>query len=168
MPDVQGEADSQGGVSAPMARKNSKRKIDWKDPAVRRAYMREWSKAHPNYHAERHKAWREKNPEKHRERVRRYYITNRARQQAAHRKWKYGLTKDEFDRYLMEQGGRCAVCRSQERLCVDHDHETLDVRGLLCNKCNTAIGMLGDSVAGVERALEYMRKWRARKRKESR
>ena len=165
MSDLRGETESQEGGSKPLAKKNAKRKIDWKDPKARLAYMRDWCKAHPGYHAKRHKEWREKNPEKHRERVSRYYQSNREGQRAAHRKWKYGITREEFNQLLLEQGGKCAVCGIQEKLFVDHDHHTMEVRGLLCGNCNTGIGMLGDTIAGVEMALEYMRQWRAKKRK---
>src|SRR6266498_598017 len=62
---------------------------------------------------------------------------------------KYGLTPEEFEQLLASQGGRCAVCRSADpqtpkrgTWCVDHDHVTGQIRGLLCNLCNRAIGML--------------------------
>ena len=55
----------------------------------------------------------------------------------------YGITIEDYDRMYEEQGGRCAICRTDqpggagERFSVDHDHETGKVRGLLCNNCNT-------------------------------
>lgn len=62
---------------------------------------------------------------------------------------------------VASQGGVCRICANKppngKRLCVDHDHETGAVRGLLCQKCNTAIGMLNDDPALVERALDYLR-----------
>lgn len=69
---------------------------------------------------------------------------------------KHGLTIEDYERLLAEQRGGCALCGSTDRLCVDHDHETGRVRGILCFKCNTAIGMLGDSAAGLRRAFEYL------------
>lgn len=47
------------------------------------------------------------------------------------------------------------LCGS-DNLVVDHDHETGIVRGMLCQSHNKAIGMLGDSVEGVQRALDYL------------
>lgn len=41
-------------------------------------------------------------------------------------------------------------------LCVDHDHETGRVRGLLCNRCNVALARFGDTIAGVRAALNYL------------
>ena len=59
----------------------------------------------------------------------------------------YGLSKKEYLNLLKDQLGCCAICgRSQEelsgKLCVDHNHETQRVRGLLCKKCNVAVGWL--------------------------
>ena len=60
-----------------------------------------------------------------------------------------------------EQGGRCKICgvhqsEIKRSLCVDHDHETGKVRGLLCGKCNTAIGLFGDNRELVKLAFEYL------------
>jgi hypothetical protein len=69
----------------------------------------------------------------------------------------YGLTVEDFDRMLAEQGGVCAICsREHERMCVDHCHETGKVRGILCSPCNRAIGQLGDTVEHVQRAVTYL------------
>lgn len=61
---------------------------------------------------------------------------------------KYGITLDDYEQMLDAQGGVCAICRNEcvrrEVLSVDHDHETGEVRGLLCHRCNTAIGLLDD------------------------
>lgn len=60
----------------------------------------------------------------------------------------YGISLDDYEKMLEEQGGVCAVCRKGESdprrkyLSVDHDHETLKVRGLLCCTCNFVLGFL--------------------------
>jgi hypothetical protein len=54
-------------------------------------------------------------------------------------------------------GNACQVCsRSKKTLFVDHCHDSGLVRGLLCQRCNTAIGLLGDDSAGVRLALKYL------------
>jgi hypothetical protein len=58
--------------------------------------------------------------------------------------------------------GRCEICGRLEDddcglLCIDHDHGSGAVRGLLCRKCNAAIGQMGDSVEMLERAIAYLR-----------
>ena len=69
----------------------------------------------------------------------------------------YGLTEGEYDRMLAEQDGRCAICKEQKKLCIDHDHKTEKVRGLLCNHCNVAIGMLKENEKLFLSAVLYLR-----------
>ena len=80
---------------------------------------------------------------------------------AIRRKSKYGLTPAEYVAMLHEQGGTCAICDQVNpdgrELCVDHCHETGDVRGLLCHKCNTGIGLFGDNAALLNSAISYLR-----------
>lgn len=58
----------------------------------------------------------------------------------------YGMSQENYDTILEAQGGVCAICGgvnpSGRKLSVDHDHETLDVRGLLCVGCNTSMGFV--------------------------
>ena len=74
----------------------------------------------------------------------------------------YGITIEDYVRMLEEQGGRCAICRTDEpggsgsRFAVDHDHKTGEVRGLLCKNCNTGIGLLQDNVLILEQAIRYL------------
>ncbi len=61
---------------------------------------------------------------------------------------------------MAQQGRVCAICKQPcghySRLSLDHDHISGRVRGLLCNNCNRAIGMLGDDPARLVRAAEYL------------
>jgi hypothetical protein len=58
---------------------------------------------------------------------------------------------------VVAQDGRCAICGSAlEQLHVDHDHETGEIRGLLCSNCNVAISQLGDDVETMESAIAYL------------
>lgn len=73
---------------------------------------------------------------------------------------KYNLTVDQFDAMVLSQNGVCAICRKAPKsgftLCVDHCHETGVVRGLLCNRCNSAIGLLDEDPARIRRASNYI------------
>jgi hypothetical protein len=76
---------------------------------------------------------------------------------------RYGITPEDYDERLASQGGRCAICRTTEPsgkansyFHVDHDHETGVVRGLLCGRCNGALGLFGDDVANLLRAADYL------------
>ena len=73
---------------------------------------------------------------------------------------KYRLRMETFEKMMEEQNQVCAICKNpcknNERLSVDHCHNTGAVRGLLCNNCNTGIGMLNDDPDLVRRAFEYL------------
>lgn len=58
----------------------------------------------------------------------------------------FGITTADYKRMMAEQNGRCLICGiPSESLCVDHDHETKKVRGLLCRNCNLAVGNLREN-----------------------
>lgn len=80
-------------------------------------------------------------------------------------KTKYGLSKADYDELFESQYGRCAICRFPEdstykgtrrRLSVDHNHTTGKVRGLLCFKCNLALGHLREDPIAVQTMLGYI------------
>ena len=57
------------------------------------------------------------------------------------------------------QNGRCDCCgRLEQKLMLDHDHNTKEFRGWLCRSCNTGIGSLGDDIEGLEQAIKYLRR----------
>lgn len=70
------------------------------------------------------------------------------------------MTLEDFDRMVEEQQGKCLICRQApedtNELQVDHDHATEEIRGLLCHKCNKALGLLGDDPATIRRAATYL------------
>lgn len=76
----------------------------------------------------------------------------------------YGLTLEDYDVLLEKQQGCCAICGTTEprgtstagRFYVDHNHETGEVRGLLCNDCNTALGLFKDSTELLARSIVYL------------
>ena len=77
----------------------------------------------------------------------------------------YGITRDDYDAMLSDQGGVCAVCKTpgktssrSNRMAVDHDHQTGRVRGLLCGRCNTLISKLDESPGWIISALKYLGK----------
>jgi hypothetical protein len=79
------------------------------------------------------------------------------------RKYRYGLTKDEFDNMVNERKGKCDICHQlptgkRITLCVDHCHETKVIRGLLCNNCNQGLAFLGDDKNVGRRVNEYFKK----------
>lgn len=75
-------------------------------------------------------------------------------------KWKYGITVEDYDVQSKRQGGRCGICRrfpsKGKPLSVDHCHATGRVRGLICNRCNTAIALMDDTLEGCLRVADYL------------
>jgi hypothetical protein len=75
---------------------------------------------------------------------------------------KYGITLQQRTIMSEEQGGRCKICNIEEKhstrqaLCVDHDHDTGAVRGLLCGRCNVGLGMFQDSSEFIIKAATYL------------
>lgn len=73
---------------------------------------------------------------------------------------KFGITLQDYRRLLDEQDGKCAICgetcRTGKRLAVDHDHSNGKVRGLLCQDCNTAIGLFRESPRRLMLAMRYV------------
>jgi len=70
----------------------------------------------------------------------------------------YGITQEQYNQFLIAQGGRCAICQTKFVKIghIDHDHKTGKVRGLLCFKCNVGIGHLDDDPLKVKAALDYL------------
>jgi hypothetical protein len=71
----------------------------------------------------------------------------------------YGITLEEFNKMAAEQDGRCAVCGMVPwRLVVDHCHRSEEVRQLLCDTCNMAIGLFQDNPHLMQTAASYVEK----------
>jgi len=69
----------------------------------------------------------------------------------------YGMSPEQHDALRKLQDDKCAICNgvlAQER--IDHCHESGEVRGLLCQGCNSGLGLLGDNISGIKRALAYL------------
>lgn len=74
------------------------------------------------------------------------------------------IPKQEYAALLKKQGGKCGICfvearvnARQERFAVDHCHGSGKIRGLLCHKCNTALGLFKDSPAALQAAIDYLK-----------
>lgn len=83
----------------------------------------------------------------------------------ANLKHNHRITTEEYNALLERQGGNCAACGLADTalhygkprsLAVDHCHQTGKLRGLLCGKCNQALGLLDDSPEKIEALLKYI------------
>lgn len=138
------------------------------NPEAIRGRERRKNKEYLAKNAERIRRWRAENREKYladkRAYRKKYSQTENGKNQRRKETLKhlYGITLDDYDRMLIEQNSCCAICkaltpgRGHKHFSVDHDHETGEIRGLLCNHCNRGLGMLGDNIENLQRALEYL------------
>lgn len=71
---------------------------------------------------------------------------------------RYGIEKEQFDALLEAQNNACGICGGSlnDKCCIDHNHSTGTVRGLLCDSCNRGIGLLKDSVSVLSSAVDYL------------
>jgi Autographiviridae endonuclease VII len=95
---------------------------------------------------------------------------SRERYRENHLKTKYGISLADYEAMLRRQGGVCGICKrkpGKRRLCVDHDHKTGQVRGLLCGRCNSGNGFYGDDPRLTRAATAYLEAAHARARRQS-
>lgn len=71
--------------------------------------------------------------------------------------WNYGITLEEYEQLMKKQDNKCAICGEEKQLVVDHDHKTKKIRGLLCNQCNTGIGLLKDNTNILQKSINYLK-----------
>jgi hypothetical protein len=109
--------------------------------------------------------------------MREYYSRNpeyRKRLKARGRKWiaanlewvrfcrnltRYGLALDQYHARLEAQDFLCAICREEKVLVIDHNHQSDQVRGLLCRNCNTGFGNFREDPALLSAAISYSHAW---------
>ena len=76
----------------------------------------------------------------------------------------YGITLEQYNQMLEDQGGVCAICGKHDevegrRMAIDHNHDTGEVRGLLCGTCNRGLGNFQDNIEMLEKAKNYLVKY---------
>jgi len=81
---------------------------------------------------------------------------------AAHIYKNYNVTEEWYMEQLEKQQGSCKICNiipEKERLCVDHNHDTGEVRGLLCRSCNLLIGHSKEKEKILMKAVDYIKEY---------
>jgi hypothetical protein len=161
------------------------------------AWQRQWNKKNPekvkvaqkkyyDSHREQRLAntrqWEKKNPERVKEKAKQRWAenpdyfrnwkkNNPDKVRAQYRMQRYGITIEEFQKMVVEQRNRCAICRKPETivdkrtgevraLAVDHDHKKNKVRRLLCRRCNSGIGMFEENIKLLSKAIKYLEEWK--------
>lgn len=105
--------------------------------------MRRYRQNNPKPELDAGKRWRQKNSD---------HLSNYRLKRT------YGITLGQRDQMFLDQGSRCAICNSNEATSwhVDHCHETMKVRGILCMRCNLLLGKAKDSPEVLRRAADYL------------
>jgi hypothetical protein len=115
--------------------------------------------AHREQNVAYQREYRKKNPEKLKALNARKYVTSGRR---CCLKRLYGISEEDYNQMLANQSGCCAVCHTSDPgtkrnfFCVDHDHVTKAIRGLLCVQCNKGIGNLKDNPIILREAALYL------------
>ena len=115
------------------------------------------------YHAQ----YREENRKEILRKQRQYVKEHREERNEYSRKWhlkdKFNLSYEDWLVMWESQNERCAICGepfiSPSNACIDHNHKTNEIRGLLCRKCNAAIGLLNNDSELLKKAIKYLKKY---------
>lgn len=119
----------------------------------RKAYQKKYYKDNRRRLLDRQKEYNEEHP-RHPMKTREYTLMR-----------EYGMTLAQYDQMVEDQNGCCKICKLPETtkykdrvtpLRVDHDWKSGRVRGLLCNRCNTSLGQLRESIPTLENMIEYI------------
>lgn len=143
--------------------------MPFKDNATRREYNKKWALKNPDkaqLYKEKRATWRKTNSLAVNEQVRKWRKANpdkvKLYARKNHLKIKYNLTIEEYDKMLLVQNNKCGICQLDSHinlkghLYVDHCHKTGAIRGLLCNNCNSAIGLLKEDEKLFAAAVTYL------------
>jgi Recombination endonuclease VII len=137
-----------------------------------KARMKVWREENKERIAQYQKEWRARNAASVSEYQKAYQVVYKDKDDVMFKTWKrnlfrnYGMTPECFNALWQQQSGLCDVCkapmlpkgRTSDAACVDHNHATGEVRGLLCRGCNHGIGCLKDSPKVLQQAIEYLEK----------
>lgn len=110
-------------------------------------FYRNSARGRSSWCAKCHREWRKENPQSiDKDYNRNYYFTKA-----------YGLSSNQVDELKMQQQNKCRICSLETDLEVDHDHNSGKVRGLLCVRCNLALGLFRDSPEIIDSASLYLK-----------
>lgn len=78
---------------------------------------------------------------------------------ASSRKSRFGISREEYQKMLVDQNNQCGICKREIgwEAAVDHCHNTKKIRGLLCRKCNLGLGGFKDNIKIIEKAIKYVK-----------
>lgn len=71
-------------------------------------------------------------------------------------KYAYGLSIEAHAQLMEKAKNSCEICHSSAKICIDHDHKTGKIRGILCDLCNKGLGLFSDNAQFLSRAIRYL------------
>lgn len=123
-------------------------------------HSRRWAVLNRDKVRHYHRKYDQRNSEKRREIMERWITRHRDSYLQGRKirrlKYEYGLSREQYERMITNQDGRCAICKRAVRLEIDHDHKSGNVRGLLCRECNLAVGGIELSGASPISIAQYL------------
>jgi len=144
-------------------------------------YNKKYYKNNKEYYKKYNKKYYKNNKEHYKKSNKKYYKNNKEHIKKYHKKYyknnkeyykkyykkyllakKYNISFEQYTQILKNQNYSCAICGKHRNNCkkafaVDHNHKTKQIRGLLCQQCNTALGLLKDNPKILIRAIKYLR-----------
>jgi len=128
-------------------RKHGKNGLNSQCKSCRSKDAREYRLENKEKYIENNRNWRKNNPGKYSKRTRGYVLK------------RYGISEEEYDEIFEKQSGVCAICKDKPTgtLHIDHDHVTGKVRGLLCHRCNTSMGLMKENKDNLGNMIDYLK-----------
>lgn len=141
--------------------KTMSKKFREENPNYYKNYKYDLSQDQVDKYKEKAKLYYQKNKDN----IKKYQSSYRKTDAAKNSKLKsrYGITLEQYNQILINQGNKCPICSCQfssteyyRRPNIDHCHRTDKIRGILCHKCNTGIGLLNDNPKLLQNAIKYL------------
>ena len=144
----------------------------WREanPEKMKAAHQRWNATHKEQNAQTHREYRQKNQDRVRGWKDDWYEKHPERKKSIDRntyfKRKYGITLEEYERMKQERNNKCDICGNEcnktsvngKRIepCVDHNHKTNELRGMLCSRCNRTLGLVGEEERLLTKMIAYL------------
>ena len=148
--------------------------------AQNKAYRLKNQEKMRTYQASWYQLWKADNPDEYKQKMKEQVVKYKTKRNTYNQKYRqdrkrqvwsaslkrqYGITGDQYDAMFAKQHGLCAICNRSERrvlneritkLEVDHNHQTGNVRKLLCHACNVSVGFMDESPDRMRRMIQYI------------
>lgn len=146
--------------------------MSYPDPEKRKAYYRSYRKRNLEKCRKWSRDWKKKHYDKWKDQAKKYRKSHPEKIKAYREKYKklgktklsqiksrYGITQKDVKNIIQIQGGKCPICKksfSETVGCIDHDHKTKKVRGVIHRKCNLLIGYANEDINILQNAISYL------------